>query len=140
MKKEECIFCKIVKKEIPTDFLFESENFICFLDISPVSKGHTLIVPKKHSTNILEIDTKYGKELLELIQKVGKAQMESLNADGFNIGVNTGKAAGQLVMHTHIHLMPRYNGDGLVSWASTEYETEDEKKEVLQKLMEELNK
>ena len=109
-----CIFCKIIANEIPSSKVYEDENVLAILDLSQTTKGHTIVMPKKHYANILEIP---GDELAYLIQKVqeiAKNLINKLNAKGFNIIVNTNEAAGQPVMHLHIHIIPRYDeNDGL---------------------------
>ena len=109
-----CIFCKIIANEIPSSKVYEDENVLVILDLSQTTKGHTIVMPKKHYANILEIP---GDELAYLIQKVqeiAKNLINKLNAKGFNIIVNTNEAAGQSVMHLHIHIIPRYDeNDGL---------------------------
>ncbi|MBM3234230.1 HIT domain-containing protein [Candidatus Pacearchaeota archaeon] len=105
-EKEECIFCKIARKEIPAEIVYESENFIAFPDVNPKTKGHTLIIPKKHYENLVEMPDILGNELIETIKKVAEIRFKQ-GADGFNIVVNTGEAAGQIVMHAHIHILPR---------------------------------
>ena len=121
----DCIFCKIIKGEIPSVKVYEDDKFLVIISLGQTSKGHSLIIPKEHSTNILEMNTKLGCEMLELIQKIGKACIDGLDAEGFNIGVNTNSAAGQVIMHTHIHIIPRYNDDGLNMWGETESTEED---------------
>ena len=109
-----CIFCKIIANESPSSKVYEDENVLAILDLSQTTKGHTIVMPKKHYANILEIP---GDELAYLIQKVqeiAKNLINKLNAKGFNIIVNTNEAAGQSVMHLHIHIIPRYDeNDGL---------------------------
>ena len=109
-----CIFCKIIANEIPSSKVYEDENVLAILDLSQTTKGHTIVMPKKHYANILEIP---GDELAYLIQKVqeiAKNLINKLNAKGFNIIVNTNEAAGQSVMHLHIHIIHRYDdNDGL---------------------------
>lgn len=106
---EECVFCKIIKGELPANKIYEDENVLAFLDANPVSRGHTLVVPKKH------IETIYGAEdeaeIWEAIVVVSKALRDSLNPKGLNITQNNGEAAGQEVFHLHFHLTPRYTGD-----------------------------
>lgn len=109
---EKCIFCKIVKGEIKQDFEEESENFVAFLDVNPQTPGHTLIVPKKHFTNILDLPSDLGKELLEIIKKVANKRLKE-GADGFNVTMNNFPAAQQLVMHSHVHILPRKKGDNI---------------------------
>lgn len=114
---EECLFCNIIDGKIPCIKVYEDDNFLAFLDIHPISKGHTLIVPKKHYTNIFDIDSKVVLEnYFPVIQKVSIAVKKALNADGINVGMNNGKIAGQVVMHPHVHIIPRFNSDGLRNW------------------------
>ena len=132
---EDCIFCKIVRGEIPSSKVYEDDNVIAFLDISPVNKGHTLVIPKKHSENILEDDFEDVIACMEAIRKIAPKVMESVNADGFNLSVNTNKAAGQEVMHTHFHIIPRFNDDEFKNWAQGQYE-DGEMKDVQDKIKE----
>ena len=118
---EDCIFCKIIKGEIPSTKIYENEYVYAFLDIMPVNKGHTLVIPKKHSRNLLEDDVEDLKHCIEAAQKVATAVMRAVNADGFNLGVNTNSAAGQAVFHTHFHIIPRFEDDGLRAWPHKEY-------------------
>jgi histidine triad (HIT) family protein len=113
---DECLFCRIVKGELPSHRVAASQNFIAFLDISPISPGHTLIVPKKHATNMLDFPEFFGNELVEFSQRVAQAVVASTGAQGFNFGLNNGPAAGQAIFHTHFHIIPRDPGDGLELW------------------------
>ena len=106
----DCIFCKIARKEIPAEIVYESDNFIAFLDANPCSRGHTLIIPKKHFVNIIELPAILGNELLDVIKKVAGIRFKE-GAEGFNIIVNNGKEAGQVVMHFHVHVIPRKKGE-----------------------------
>lgn len=112
IKEKECIFCKIAKKEIKTENIAETNNFYAFPDANPISKGHTLIIPKKHYTDLLEIDEKLGEELLKIIKEVGEKKLKE-GAEGFNLIVNTKPAAGQVIMHLHFHIIPRRKGDNV---------------------------
>ncbi len=113
-----CIFCKIVKKEIPTHVLYENAKYLCFLDINPVTRGHALVIPKRHSHDILECTPEDRDGLLEVVMKVAPAILKGVNAVSFNIGINTGKPAGQSVFHTHMHIIPRTEKDQLPNWSS----------------------
>lgn len=106
---ENCIFCKIANKEIPGKYVYEDELCVAFLDLSQVTPGHTLVVPKKHVTNILEVDEKLAGHLFEVVTKLAKKITSSLQASGCNILSNAGEVAGQSVMHFHIHIIPRYD-------------------------------
>lgn len=105
------LFEKIIAREIPGAILYEDDICIAFLDISQMTKGHTLIVPKKPYVNYLECDTDTIKHLFEVIQSLTKNYQETLGATGFNILSNMNEVAGQTVMHFHIHLIPRYSDD-----------------------------
>ncbi|MBW3002393.1 HIT family protein [Candidatus Woesearchaeota archaeon] len=113
---EDCIFCKIVKGEIPCQKVYEDDKILAFLDIMPVHKGHTLVIPKEHHTDILDMPDDTLAELAKVAKKVSKAVKEATKADGFNIGQNNGAAAGQAVFHFHLHVIPRFNNDGLKTW------------------------
>jgi len=108
---EDCIFCKIARKEVKSEIVEETDNFFAFLDLSPRTKGHTLIIPKKHFSNIMDLPALYGNELLDIIKKVGEKRLKEGN-EGFNLVMNNFPAAGQVVMHAHIHLIPRKKEDG----------------------------
>jgi histidine triad (HIT) family protein len=109
-----CIFCKIIKGDIPSTTVYEDEYFKAILDISPAAKGHILILPRQHSDNLLELDSESAARALSVAQKIAKAQMEALKCDGINLLQNNGEAAGQTVNHFHIHLIPRYKDDKVV--------------------------
>ncbi|MBU3922768.1 HIT family protein [Patescibacteria group bacterium] len=108
-----CIFCKIAKKEIPSEKIYENDKVFCFLDINPVSKGHTLVISKKHYENIFDIPENELKELISVVKKISKKRKKELNADGINLFNANGKIAEQSVSHFHIHIIPRYKNDGI---------------------------
>ncbi len=108
-----CIFCKIIKGEIPSDKILESENFVGILDISPVSKGHALIISKEHYTTVLDMPNELGNELIELVKKRGKEWVSQKEGNGFNLVQSNFESAQQEVPHLHFHLVPRSEGDGL---------------------------
>ena len=108
---ENCIFCKIIKGEIPSYKVAETKEAYAFLDIGPLAYGHTLVLPKKHIANIFEADPKDLYPVLDLVQKIAALMKEKLPCDGVNILINNGEAAGQSVMHCHWHLIPRKAGD-----------------------------
>ena len=113
---KDCLFCKIVNKEIPSNFLYENENVVAFLDIQPNNPGHTLIVPKEHSRNIFDIKESTLRELIVGVKKMAKAVKGGVEADGINIAMNNEPAAGQFVFHAHIHIIPRFSDDGYKHW------------------------
>ena len=104
-----CIFCKIAAKEIPSYCLYEDDEVMAFLDISQVTKGHTLVIPKQHYDNFLECDSKTLKHMMEVAQKLANKICKTLQAEGMNILSNLNEVAGQSVPHFHIHLIPRYS-------------------------------
>lgn len=113
MKSENCIFCKIIKKEIKAEKTAETNNFIAILDAHPRAKGHTLIIPKKHFVTLLDIPTTLGQEMLQITKQVSFQLLEKKLGDGFNIVMNNLEPAGQIVKHAHIHIIPRKENDGL---------------------------
>lgn len=108
----DCIFCKIAQKEIQSFIIFESENFLVFLDIHPHSPGHCLLISKKHFETLEEMPTDYGKEFLEVTHKLILILKSALGTENFNFGVNNGPLAGQAIKHLHFHFMPRFANDG----------------------------
>jgi histidine triad (HIT) family protein len=134
---EDCIFCKIVKGEIPSSRVYEDEKTLAFLDIAPVQKGHTLVITKNHYETIADIPEEELKELITAVKKVSKAVKKGANADGFVVSMNNGKASGQEVPHAHFHIIPRFNQDGLKPWPKVEYkgdEIEDYKENISQNI------
>ena len=126
-----CIFCKIANGEIPSATVYEDEDFRVILDLNPASKGHTLIIPKKHAANLFELPEETAEKVLPIAKKLGARLKEGLHAEGLNVVQNNGEAAGQTVMHFHMHLIPRYNNDTVnVKWVPGTL-TEDDKKEIL---------
>jgi len=131
---EDCIFCKIVKGEIPCAKVLETENLLAFLDIAPINKGHTLLIPKEHYPNLLELPANLGQELIEAMQKISNSLISVLKAEGINLGMNNFAPAGQVVFHAHFHLIPRYQGDGLKLWPQSKYDSNQEMAEIAAKL------
>ena len=111
-----CLFCNIIDGEQPAHKFLDSENFIAILDVFPVNKGHILLIPKQHLETIEELPLEHSEEFIKTIQKITRAQREILQAQGINIITNNGKTAGQKIFHAHVHLIPRYENDGLESW------------------------
>ncbi|WP_102347451.1 HIT family protein [Bacillus sp. Marseille-P3661] len=129
----DCIFCKIVAGEIPSAKVYEDEHVLAFLDISQVTKGHTLVIPKKHNENLYDLSTETAQQLFAAVPKITNAIKDQLNPEGLNLVSNTGEKAGQTVFHLHLHLIPRYGeGDGFGAvWKSN---TSDYTKEDLQNI------
>ena len=108
MKKEDCIFCKIVKGEIPCAKIYEDDDVLAFLDISQTTEGHALVVPKEHYDNFLSTPKDIMHKVMDVAQRIGQAEMVMLGAKGINILSNVNKEAGQSVFHFHVHVIPRY--------------------------------
>lgn len=111
MKDENCIFCKIANGEIPSRTLYEDDDFRVIMDLSPVTKGHSLILPKNHYRNIYELPEDIAAKALPLAKKMAALMTQRLGAEGFNIIQNNNEIAGQSVFHFHMHLIPRYSDD-----------------------------
>ncbi|MFX1564470.1 MAG: HIT family protein [Promethearchaeota archaeon] len=110
----DCIFCKIVAKEIPANVVYEDGEIIAFLDIRPINPGHTLVIPKAHTANLKELDSQLGGRLFQVAGQIAAALRKSgLRCEGINVWLADGKAAFQEVPHIHIHVIPRFEGDGL---------------------------
>lgn len=129
----DCLFCKIIRGEIPSAKVYEDEHSFAFLDIKPINPGHVLLIPKKHSLNLYEMPDETLRELAPTIKKLSIAIKKAVNADGINIGMNNDPAAGQLVFHSHIHIIPRFVGDGHEHWHGAPYQ-EGEISEVAEKI------
>jgi len=110
MENNECIFCQIASKTRDAVIIYEDEHTMAFADLYPLMRGHTLVIPRKHFTNIYEIDEDSASHLFKTVVKVTKAIKETLKPDGINIHQTNEKAAGQEVFHIHIHIVPRYSG------------------------------
>lgn len=111
MMKEDCIFCKIVNGDIPSNTIYENSEFKVILDIAPATKGHVLIIPKEHFRDIYDIDAITAGKLFQLATVVARALKEVFQCEGMNVLQNNGLIAGQTVFHFHMHLIPRYEGD-----------------------------
>ncbi len=130
----DCIFCKIVKGEIPSKKIYENDKIYAFLDISPASPGHSLVIPKKHFKDIHDIPTTELCEVIKGVQKIASVVVRALGADGVNVLQANGKASGQSVFHLHFHIIPRFNGDKLdfLNWKG--------KKEIDEKIFKKIKK
>lgn len=121
MLDDNCIFCKIAAGEIPSETVYEDEQFRAILDLGPASAGHTLILPKAHFKDVTEISDEYAANVLKVAAKLGKAMKKGLGCEGFNLVQNNGEAAGQTVFHLHVHLIPRMKNDNIdIKWAQGE--------------------
>ena len=130
---EDCIFCKIVDGKIPAAKVYEDDKVIIFLDIMPANKGHCLVVPKSHSQTLLEMNDDDLIATIKAAKNAAKALSLSFGAS-FNIVMNNGKEAGQVVNHSHVHVIPRFQKDRLrIKWSHLKYEG-DEMKEYADKI------
>lgn len=110
---EDCIFCKILRGEIPARKVFENKKVLAFLDINPVNPGHTLVIPKKHYLLLTEIPDEELSELIKTVRNLSSIIFKVTNAEGITVTQNNGKSAGQIVPHVHFHIIPRFSGDKL---------------------------
>lgn len=109
----DCLFCKFASKEIPNSNIFyEDEAAMAFLDIHPLTKGHAMVIPKEHAQNILDLPENMVGPVFLAVKEVTALLQASFSPDGFTIGINQGRISGQAIDHLHVHIIPRYNGDG----------------------------
>ncbi len=117
---QDCIFCKIVADELPSFKFYEDDHVLAFVDIMPVSVGHVLIIPKEHATNLYDATEESMTEAFRIAHRLGPKVADAFNADGFHLSMNNGEAAWQTVFHPHLHIIPRYEGDGHEPWQKIE--------------------
>lgn len=110
---EDCIFCKIAKGEIDSAKIWEDDDFLAILDVNPLTKGHCLIIPKNHFKNVFDIEPEILKEIIVLAKNLSNQIKNNLGAEGVNLINASGRAAEQSVFHFHLHIVPRYENDGL---------------------------
>ncbi len=119
---ENCIFCKIANGDIPSATVYEDEDFRAILDIAPAHKGHVILLPKQHADNLFTVSDDVAAKALPIVRRIALAVKEATGCDGINILQNNGTAAGQSVFHLHIHIIPRFEGDGILPvWPQGEY-------------------
>ncbi len=122
MTGNDCIFCKMTAGEIPVTKIYEDEVVLAFLDIGPLSDGHTLLIPKEHFERLHDCPSELLGEVCSCLGRIAKAVAGAMNADGYNVLCNNGRAAGQLVGHLHFHIIPRRTGDGVFDrWPASRY-------------------
>ena len=107
----ECLFCKIINKEIKTEIVYEDDDTLAFLDIHPRAPGHIMVIPKKHAENILDLPDDKIEPVFRAVKKVTEMINKTLSPDGFTIGINHGKVSGQAIDHLHVHIIPRWKND-----------------------------
>ena len=111
----DCLFCRIVAGELPAQRVYEDERTVAFLDINPSSRGHVLVVPRAHSADLHDIEADDLAACLNTAKHIAGWQRDRLSADGVNVLQSTGRAASQVIFHFHVHVIPRYEGDGMVN-------------------------
>jgi histidine triad (HIT) family protein len=134
MRDANCIFCKIIAGEIPSAKLYEDEQFMIMLDIGPASFGHVLLLPKDHYANVFEMPEEVLCKAVCLAKEWGEKLVKALGADGLNLVQNNGLAAGQTVFHYHMHLIPRYENDGVGELWTPGSLSPEQRQEILDKL------
>ncbi|MCQ2799000.1 MAG: HIT family protein [Bacilli bacterium] len=117
------IFCKIARGDIPSCKVYEDEYVLAFLDLGQVTKGHTLVIPKKHATNILDADDETIEHVFKVARNIGNALVKTYGAKGVNILSNANECAGQSVFHFHVHIIPRYGQDEYLELGFKEHDT-----------------
>jgi len=139
---ENCLFCKIISGEIPSKLVYEDDSVYAFLDIYPASEGHMLVAPRKHFSSFTDMGPEDVARLFEAARKITAAVEKAFSADGSNIGINNGEAAGQEVPHVHVHVIPRKKGDGgrgikSIVWAEPDRSNLDDVAEKIRKKLRE---
>jgi len=137
MSKEECIFCKIIEGQIPSYKIYENDSLLAFLDIFPLNYGHTVVIPKKHYYNFLDMPEDDMGEFFKDLKKISELIMKKLKIDGFNLVQNNFPAAGQVIPHLHFHIIPRMKGNGPLRMIPGKIQAkEDDLKKIIQKIKE----
>jgi len=119
---DDCIFCKIATGQIPSTKVYEDDDVLAFMDIGPISEGHTLVIPKRHYEKLDQCDPDTLAKISACLGRIAGAVKEAMSAEAYNVLCNNGRAAGQLVDHVHFHVIPRNSGDGVFTqWPSFQY-------------------
>lgn len=129
----DCIFCKIIKGEIPCYKVYEDDDVIAFLDINPVSLGHVLVMPKEHFVNFEDVSEKALIATIKVVKLLGQNLKDKLGIVGYNVYENNDPVSGQIIPHLHFHIIPRHEGDQLGLWPQGKYEA-GQAEEVLNKI------
>jgi histidine triad (HIT) family protein len=123
MSADDCLFCKMVAGQIPVAKIYEDEDVLSFLDIGPISDGHTLVIPKQHFEKLHNCPPELLGRIASRLGKIAGAVTAAMNTDSYNVLCNNGRAAGQLIEHLHFHIIARKTGDGLFDrWPAYKYE------------------
>ncbi len=134
----DCIFCKIIKGDIPSSKIYEDDKVIAFLDIAPANKGHALVVPKEHYETLLDLPDELRSHMMSVVKDIARAQSSSLGNQGFNVLINNYKEAGQVVPHVHFHVIPRFGKEAMcLNWKPQKYRGKelDEFKDKIKKFL-----
>ncbi len=127
-----CAFCKVIGREQQADIVYEDSTYIAFLSITPLNKGHVLLMPTPHYPSITAVPDHVREKMMTLGSHLGCALMRATDSDGFNFFLANGQCAGQIILHAHLHIVPRCPGDGLVFPSrSIAYESDEEKEEII---------
>ena len=139
MLADDCVFCRILKGEIPCTKVYEDEKVLAFLDIAPFNLGHTVIVPKHHEVSSTQLDAEYLSAMMTIAPRIGAALIRAGLGEGFNLVLNNGRVAGQMVPHVHLHVVPRRADDQVVFTApGTKYDSPSAMEEVASQLRDSL--
>ncbi|MFA5185564.1 MAG: HIT family protein [Patescibacteria group bacterium] len=129
----DCLFCKIITKDLPADVVYEDDKVLAILDINPVNPGHTLVMPKLHTRHLLDATEETVRELMAAAKKIAGAIAKGQEETAFNLEMNCGPIAGQVIPHLHLHVIPRFAEDGLRHWPGKSY-AEGEAAKVAEKI------
>jgi histidine triad (HIT) family protein len=135
---DDCIFCKIIAGNMSAEIIYEDENAIAFLDIKPTNPGHVLVVPRRHYRNVFDATEDVLRHMTTTVKRLSTPIFKAVEAHGLNLIMNNEPAAGQLVFHAHIHMVPRFETDGFRHWKGKAYK-KGEMAEVARKIKAELN-
>lgn len=138
MIMDECIFCKIASGAIQATKVYEDADFVAFLDLHPTQPGHTLVIPKKHFEKFELTPPEVVGALFQVARQIAPAIAQAMDATSFNVSVNNGPAAGQIIFHTHVHIIPRKSNDGLAPWGHRDYQ-DNERDEIAKKIRAAIN-
>lgn len=131
----DCIFCKIINKEIPSVKIYEDDKTFAFLDINPANQGHTLIIPKQHAELLIELDDDYAERIMKTAKLIDKKLRKGLKCEAITLALSDGKQAGQEVPHVHLHLIPRYSEDKIkIYFPSKHKATKEELEKTAEKI------
>lgn len=136
--ESDCVFCKIIDGTIPSHKIYEDDETLAILDIAPTNYGHVLVLSKDHFENIYTMPQELACRMMMTTQKMATAVRNGVDADGINIIMNNETAAGQIIFHAHIHVVPRLNEDGFKHWPHKEYKDEEEKMVYVEKIKNEI--